>query len=534
MTTGAVLKLAQTGFQALKSGKSEEAEAAADSALKLAPRDGNALFLKGAARFMAAAPDEALPFLRRADKALPGQINIINMLAMSEWNCGRTTQARRSFQRALGVNPGAIDPLYNFGRFLRDAGETEEAEALLLKLLELQPRHAGALSAMARMKADAHDLNAAQPYADALLQIDPGDPLALSVRASMDLRDQHPDLAARRLTAGLAIGHGTEVNRALALGRLGDAFDALAQTSDAWNAYMRANQLLRNKYAEYANAAGVYSVGDVKTQAAFWEQAELPDAVPGPFRSPAPVFLIGFPRSGTTLLENILAAHSKIETVEEQDLLLPVLENIGTSATYLLALTRATQGKIESLRRIYWKTARPAGPPREDNVFVDKYPLNLAYLGIISRVFPDAKILFALRDPRDALFSAYKQRFGMNSAMYRMLQIDDAALYYDASMRAACFSGSKLSICHTRYEDMVADWKAESRRILAFLDVEWEDNIAHYREQALKKRINTPSASQVVRPIYTSSIGKWREYQTQIEEILPVIERWVSHWGYQK
>jgi tetratricopeptide (TPR) repeat protein len=532
MNAAAVLNLTQSGFQALNAGRYPDAEAAADSALKIASRDGNALFLKGAARFMVGAPTEALPFLRRADKALPGQVNIINMLAMAEWNCGRASQALRSFQRALGHDANALDPLYNLGRLLRDEGRIEEAEASLLKVLALNPKHAGALSAMARMKADNHDLDAAHPFADKLLEVDPGDPLALSVRASIDLHNKKPEVAARRLTDGLALGRGSEVNRALALGRLGDAHDALKHNVDAWAAYEQANEILRRKYAEYDEMAGFYSYADVKAQAEFWSQTNLPKAQTGPFKSPAPVFLIGFPRSGTTLLENILAAHSKIETVEEQDLLLPVLENVGTDPTSLNALTDASVEKIESLRRKYWKSARSTGTPRPGTVFIDKYPLNLGYLGLISRVFPDAKILFALRDPRDAVFSAFKQRFGMNSAMFRMLRADEASRYYDASMRTACAVEAKLSTCFTRYEDMVADWQSESRRILDFLGVDWESSVARYREQTLTKRISTPSAGQVVLPIYTTSIGKWKDYQQQMGSALTTLEKWASHWGY--
>jgi tetratricopeptide (TPR) repeat protein len=532
MTSVSVLNLTQSGFQALNAGHPGDAEAAADSALKIAARDGNALFLKGAARFMVGAPAEALPYLRRADKALPGQVNIINMLAMAEWNCGRVSQALRSFRKALARDANAIDPLYNLGRLLRDEGQMIEAEASLLKVLAINPKHGGALSAMARMKADGHDLNAAQPFADQLLAIAPGDPLALSVRASIDLREHKPEIAARRLADGLALGHGSEVNRALALGRLGDARDALKQNADAWASYQQANDILRRKYSEYGEKSGLYSFDSIIVQAEFWEQTNLPEAQPGPFKTPAPVFLIGFPRSGTTLLENILAAHSKIETVEEQDLLLPVLESVGTDPAGLSSLTGAPIDKVESLRRKYWRSARPSGAPRSGTVFIDKYPLNLGYLGIISRVFPDAKILFAVRDPRDAVFSAYKQRFGMNPAMFRMLNIDDASRYYDAGMRAACAVETKLSTCHTRYEDMVADWKSESRRILNFLGVDWEEGVAQYREQTLTKRINTPSASQVVQPIYASSVGKWKAYQEQMACALPILEKWVSHWGY--
>lgn len=526
-----VLRLAQTGFAALNAGRLAEAEDGADTALKLAPKDANALFLKGAARLMSGDAGSALPWLRKADKAAPKQVNILNMLATAEWQCGRPRAARQAFEAALAVAPKALDPLYNLARLLRDEGQTDAAEEKLGTVLSLQPNHPGALSALARLKANRHRLDEARPLAERLLAIDPGDPLALAVKAQADLADGDAAGVAEQLRAGLAHGRGTPVNRALALGRLGEALEKSADAPAAFAAFAEANALLRERFADYGNDTGFYSRAAAETQARFWSSREPGGNAPA-FKTPAPVFLVGFPRSGTTLLENILATHPAIETVEEQDLLLPVLEAVAGDEKALDALTRAAPSRIESLRRKYWKAARPQGAPKPGTVFIDKYPLNLIYLGVIARIFPDAIILLALRDPRDSVLSAFKQRFGMNAAMFRMLDIADAAEFYAASMKAAQAGRAGLTVCETRYEDMVADWEAETRRILAALDLNWDEAIRTYRDQARERRINTPSAPQVVQPIYSDSSGRWRAYREPLAPALETLAPWAETWGY--
>ena len=531
MSDPRVLQLAQTGFAALNAGRLAEAEDGADAALKLAPRDANALFLKGAARYMAGDAAGAIAPLKRADKAAPGQVNILNMLAMAEWDSGHAGAARKRFETLLKRHPQAVDPLYNLGRLLRDVGEKDAAIEKLTAAIKIQPRHVGAYSALARLHADAHDLDAAKPYADELLALDPGDPLGLAVSAQIDMRADQARQAADRLTAGLALNRGSAVNRALAYGRLGEALDKLSDHDAAWDAYGAANHLLRERFASFASDTGFYSQAHAQLQAEFWASPPNPGQEQS-FKSPAPVFLVGFPRSGTTLLENILAAHPDIESVEEQDLLLPVLDSVAADEKSLSGLCRAAPARIESLRRKYWRTARPQGQPQPGQIFIDKYPLNLIYLGVISRVFPDARILFALRDPRDCVVSAFQQRFGMNAAMYRMLSAEDAAAFYDQSMQAALAGRGDLNVLETRYEDMVADWRAEAVRILEFLGLDWHEAVDAYRDQLQTKTINTPSAPQVVQPIYSHAAGKWRRYDGRLEAVRPTLDRWAAHWGY--
>jgi hypothetical protein len=169
------------------------------------------------------------------------------------------------------------------------------------------------------------------------------------------------------------------------------------------------------------------------------------------------------------------------------------------------------------------------------DVFVDKLPLNAALLPVIYRLFPHAKIVLALRDPRDCVLSCYQQRFGMNAAMFQLLRLDTAAGYYDAVMRLVqtCRAKLPIDVCEVRYEAVIGDFDASVGALLSFLGLPWDDAVRGYAETAKRRVIATPSASQVVQPLYTSSRGKWLNYRRFLEPVLPVLEPWVAAFGYE-
>jgi len=161
--------------------------------------------------------------------------------------------------------------------------------------------------------------------------------------------------------------------------------------------------------------------------------------------------------------------------------------------------------------------------------------MNLVWLGPLMRIFPDAKIIFCLRDPRDCVFSAFQQRFADNPEMYRTLEIGECAELYDIGMRAGqAAMKSKYSIpVHTvRYEDVVADYRSVMGPLIDFLGLDWDNAIDGYRERAKTRRIKTPSAPQVVKPLYATSIGKWCQYDFALESVRLTLDPWAEKWGY--
>ena len=155
-------------------------------------------------------------------------------------------------------------------------------------------------------------------------------------------------------------------------------------------------------------------------------------------------------------------------------------------------------------------------------------------LGLIYRFFPDAKIIFVLRDPRDAVLSAFQQYFQINAGMYHFLELESAARFYDKVMQLGSMISRKaqLAVHEVRYENLVADFETETRALVQFLGLDWDKAMLAYDQIARKRTILTPSAKQVIKRPYSSSVGKWRRYRREMADILPVLEPWVKEFGY--
>ena len=166
---------------------------------------------------------------------------------------------------------------------------------------------------------------------------------------------------------------------------------------------------------------------------------------------------------------------------------------------------------------------------------IDKLPLDTALLGLIHFLFPGARIIFALRDPRDVVLSCFQQNFGMNAAMYQFLDLNSAAAYYDQVMRLGLLWREKLPLkVHVvRYESIVSDFEREVSALLTFLDLPWSDDLRNFHETARKRTIRTPSARQVIQPLYASSSGKWRNYETELAPVRAVLDPWARRFGYE-
>jgi hypothetical protein len=154
-------------------------------------------------------------------------------------------------------------------------------------------------------------------------------------------------------------------------------------------------------------------------------------------------------------------------------------------------------------------------------------------LPVICKLFPRAKILFALRDPRDVVFSCFRRRFQINSAMFEFLNLEDAARYYDQVMVLARIYRSllPLSVLEVRHEAMVADFEAEVRGVLNFIGLEWDSAIPHFAESA-PANPRTPSDIQLARGLNADGIGQWRRYEPQLAPVLGILEPWVKQFGY--
>jgi hypothetical protein len=249
-----------------------------------------------------------------------------------------------------------------------------------------------------------------------------------------------------------------------------------------------------------------------------------------------PVFLIGFPRSGTTLLDTILRTHNLVEVIEEKpivDRLLKRIEkNTGSSFSNLEEIDEL---EVIKLRELYNSERQKYIKFNKGKIYVDKFPLNIVYLAEISKIFPNAKYILALRNPRDSVLSCFMQSFTPNDAMSNMLNINDTSNLYDSTMHLFKIYEKilNLNIYQVKYENVINNFEPTIKGLLKFLEIEWTDNLNEFYKSAENKRIiSTPSYDQVNQPLYNQSIGRWKNYEDQFIETSKIFEKWNKEFNY--
>jgi hypothetical protein len=247
------------------------------------------------------------------------------------------------------------------------------------------------------------------------------------------------------------------------------------------------------------------------------------------------VFLLGFPRSGTTLLEQVLASHPGVEALEERETLSAAMRAFLATPQDLDRLAAATDTELRPLREAYWARVREEGARVEGKLFVDKHPLNTLKLPLIARLFPHAKVLFARRDPRDVVLSCYRRRFVMSGSAYQLLTLPGAAGYYDAAMQIAERMQPALGArAHVvRHEALIADFDGVVGSACEFLGLGWTDALRAFSARTQDRGIATPSGAQLAGGLSAEGVGQWRRYRQQMAPALPRLRPWVERFGYE-
>ncbi len=243
-------------------------------------------------------------------------------------------------------------------------------------------------------------------------------------------------------------------------------------------------------------------------------------------------FLVGFPRSGTTLLDTFLMGHSQARVLEEFPIIGAVAERLGS----IEDIASTTEADCDRLRRLYLSAIANLVPDDFGGLVVDKMPLNMLWAPMLYRLFPQAKLLFAQRHPCDCVLSGFFQTFNLNPAMANFLDLADASDFYDVAMDVWTRSERSLplSVHRTVYERLVADPEPELRSAIEFLGLKWEDSVLDHRRTAQERgAISTPSYEQVTGPLTRDPVFRWRRYEEKLDPVLPVLLPWAERLGYE-
>jgi tetratricopeptide (TPR) repeat protein len=549
------------GFLAQSLEQFDDAIGSYERIVAAAPDDWEAWNNLGNARRALDDVPGALAALRRAVEINPDAAPVrFNFATALVW-AGEAAEAEEALRAMAADFPDDWRPLRELHALLRLMGREDEATEPLQEAVRREPTNVELLLGLG-----AHLLSRQQhAEADAIyrrvLTIEPSNTLAfLGIATGLDLTNRteelsalvreaeqanvHPDglrfiraydhRRAKRFAEGLEelLAVPDELETARRQHLLGQLLEGVGDYDRAFAAFERMNAISREDPSQPEERGATYrqiirkARGAVTPEwAASWRESPADER-------PSPVFLVGFPRSGTTLLDTILMSHPSTEVLEEEPPLLDATEALGGFE----AIADASPDRLRQARDVYFNSARSLTPLKAGNLLIDKNPLAMNSVPMIRRLFPDSRIILAVRHPCDVVLSCFVTNFKPNNGMVSFMRLETAAELYDLSFDFFERAREVLqpAVHVVTYENIVADRSRELRPLFDFLDLPWNDSVLDHQSTAkIRGHIKTASYAQVVEPIYTRSSGRWLNYRKHLEPILPVLRPWAEKFGYE-
>ncbi|HEY5912661.1 MAG TPA: sulfotransferase [Verrucomicrobiae bacterium] len=450
--------------------------------------------------------------------------------------------AERCFEKAVRVAPRKIAALVEAGRRCREFGSYEMAKRYFERAAEDQGATAEVFLQLAEMHERHARLEEAIRLAERALALGPGDPAARLVRARLERLSGRLAEAENRVRDLLNTKAGDPWLRARAWYELGEVLDRLGRYDEAMEAFLEAKTLVRPAAADHAATLRriqerVRQMEESITATAFERWAAAGEALSPPRRL---TVLCGHPRSGTTLLEQALDSHPGVITAEETHILhdeayLPLCRGFPPEASLLQVLDSAPTSRLRQSREDYFRfTELFLGSTLGDKLLVDKNPALNVLIPAVARLFPEAKFLVALRDPRDVCLSCFMQPLAPNPVSSAYLSLDGTVTQYLSVMGfwRAMMPRLRNPFFEVRYEELVADLEGASRRVLEFLGLAWDERVLHFDEHARSKPLRSPSYAEVSKPLTTRAVGRWQHYRRHLEPYLARLEPMITALGY--
>jgi tetratricopeptide (TPR) repeat protein len=461
--------------------------------------------------------DKAEELLARALQLAPRKASMHRRVAQAYAAIDRPERAVECYRRSLDLN--------------RDTSVTVPT---LLELAGLYERR--------------HQLDDAQAVVEEALSREPENEDALLQRAILyrRRRDLAPaEAALRSLAADTARSWRIRADASYELAQL---LDDAGQYDGAFEALVAAKRL----FAPHAAVCRQQSqftldknqqVIDSLDKSHYERWRELPEN-DHPYRIAA---LTSHPRSGTTLIEQLLDSHDQLISADEFDVFSqwvhqPLVRKFRFETPLLTVLDNVPPAVRQRARATYWQqTEAIFDQPIGERMLLDKNPGMMILLPMVNWAFPEMKLLIALRDPRDVVLSCFMQKVNLTPISSNWLTFAGAAEYYARVMKTwlavrgliPASTNSERTWLEFRYEDVVADLEGEARKILEFLGLPWDDKVLQFYEHARQKMVRSPTYKDVTQPVYLKSVGRWRHYARHFEPILKTLEPFIKEFGYE-
>ena len=516
--------------------------------------------------------NEALTLLNKAKEINPKVEDIHNNLGLIYRQLGEYKNAINCLRKAIEINSNYIEPYNNLGIIFEEHKDFKNAEKYFKKAIEISPEYVPAYINLGNLFKVLNEIDKSEKYYKDAINLNPKyfdaynnlmnlyertnkeEKLKELIKKSETQFNNNPTVnlfkgkyfyKTHNFKEAINILENVKFNknevnrersRLLFLAKCHDELEDIDKSFD----YFSKMNLVNTKLANNKNINKNKALEMIDKRYQFFGNTENDKWSNSKINNDekSPIFLIGFSRSGTTLLQTILRSHPDIEVIEEEPLLNSFLNSLQKITNDdFKHLKKIDENEIFNLKQLYLSSKDKFIKNKNNNlIYIDKEPLNIIHVGEIVRVFPNAKFLVSIRHPYDCVLSCFMQNFILNDTLVNFLNLEDSANFYDKVMKLWISYINFLPINYhlIKYEDVVLDFEKTLRNALKFLDLQWSDKILNFYKNSDKDLVATPSYDQVNKPIYTRSIGKWKKYENKISKIFPILDPWVNKFNYLK
>ena len=469
-------------------------------------------------------------------KTYPNEVSTLNNLGTVLKELGKNKEAIFYYEKALSVKPEDLITNYNLGLTFASIDEFQKSINYYEKVIKIDEKHIQSYQNLMDIyeKTNNHEkLEEIIIKAKSYLK---DNPIIKLYEGNLLYKKEKFDEAINNLES-ISFDFNKIKQEQLRVSTLGKCYDRSKHFDKAFDNFSHANRIsfkLKNKninkdlYLEKVENRNIFFN---KLNKKKWPSSKLSES------SDNPIFIIGFPRSGTTLLDTILSSHPSIEVIEEKSMVPKLIGSLNElTKNKLENLKDISNDQVITLRNNYFKNLNSHIKDKDNSkLYIDKLPLNIIYVGEILRIFPDAKFIISLRHPCDCVLSCFMQTFEINNAMANFLNLEDSAKLYDHVMKlwTQYISVFDINYHEVKYENIVKDLEKTIKPVLKFLELPWNDNLLEFSKTAKQKQqIKTPSYDQVIKPIYSEASGRWKMYEKQISIVYPILKTWIKKFSY--
>ena len=522
--------------KALKGQKYAEGKSLLEKILLINPNIFEVNFNLAMINFQSGSVDAAIQYFQNAKKINSKVPRVYFNLALAFEKKNEKNLAIINYEKAIELDPNDSLVFYNLGSLYKYIFDTTKAEKYLKKSLDLKPNYTLAYNNL-------FDLYDRSNQLDKYSQLLKKAQKVLSEKDLISFYSGIHEYKKKEYQNAIKILENTNLNESNFIqnitkhGILAKSYDHIKKFDKAFYFFKTNNDLVKNYYGKNINEKNfidyvsqrIEFFKDFKIDS--WRQYSKKNEINNP------IFLIGFPRSGTTLLDTILRTNKSVEVIEEK----PILKN------FLIELEKKTKNDfnqlsildekyINEMQNFYFHERAKYQKNKNIKIIIDKLPLNIIHIGEILRFFPNAKFVFALRHPYDSVLSCFMQQFTLNPAMKNFLSIENSAVLYDLVMRLWTIYIKAFSINFhiIKYENVVSNFEQTTKEVFKYIGLDWSDETENFYLTAKDRiDISTPSYNQVTSPIYLKSVSRWKNYEKHFKDAKEYLDKWVKQFDYK-